>query len=454
MPRRVKREHEFRDPIHNFITLDRQGRKLVDSEPFQRLRHIHQLALTYLVYPGASHKRFEHSLGVMHLAGRVFDIVTAPKNRHPDTERIIPDDGHLPQWRTALCLAALCHDIGHLPFSHAAEKEVLPKGEDHESLTQLLIDSQELANVWASGANIDKEHVKKLAVGSKKYKGDQPLTDWESILSEIITGDSFGVDRMDYLMRDSYHLGVSYGRFDFAKLTESLRILPRSSEDGGSREPALGVEIGGIHSAEALLLARYFMYEQVYFHHVRRIYDHHLIEFMKTLYGAEGYRFAAPFHLSQTDSEVLAAMRLAAQEESTPGSASARAVLKRGHFRRVYTRNPSDDALVENAIKAGELVPSSEQTDLSPAYFLTEQLNREFGGSNIYYDKYFQTTNSAVFPVLMPDERIEISTQVSEVIRNIPLTKVTYIFADPALAENVTGWIAKNRVAVLKGGQK
>jgi hypothetical protein len=84
----------------------------------------------------------------------------------------------------------------------------------------------------------------------------------------------------------------------------------------------------------------------------------------------------------------------------------------------------------------------------------TEQLNSEFGGDNIHYDKYFQSTNSAVFPVLMPDERIEISTQVSEVIRNIPLTKVTYIFASPGLAENVTRWIAKNRIAVLKGGQK
>lgn len=451
---RVKREHEIRDPIHNFITLDRQGRKFVDSEPFQRLRHIHQLALTYLVYPGASHKRFEHSLGVMHLAGRVFDIVTDHKNRHPDTEHIIPDDGHLLQWRTALCLAALCHDIGHLPFSHAAEREILPRGEDHESLTQVLIDSPELASVWSFGANIDKEHVKKLAVGSKKYRGDQPLTDWESILSEIITGDSFGVDRMDYLMRDSYHLGVSYGRFDFIKLIESLRILPRSSEEGGSREPALGVEIGGIHSAEALLLARYFMYEQVYFHHVRRIYDYHLIEFMRAHYGVDGYNFDTAFHLSQTDNEVLVAMRLAAQDESDPGSASARAVLRRGHFRRVYTRNPTDESLVEDAIKAGDLVPSSEQTDLSPAYFLMKQLKKEFDGSTMYYDQYFQSTNSAVFPVLMPDDRIEVSTQVSEVIRNIPLTKVTYIFASPAIAENVTNWIARNRVTVLKGGQK
>jgi hypothetical protein len=175
---------------------------------------------------------------------------------------------------------------------------------------------------------------------------------------------------------------------------------------------------------------------------------------MKTLYGAGGYKFDAPFHLSQTDNEVLAAMRLAAKDESAPGSSAARAILERGHFRRVYTRNPSDEALVEGAIKAGDLVPSSEQTDLSPAYFLTEHLNREFGSDNIHYDKYFQNTNSAVFPVLMPDERIETSTQVSEVIRNIPLTKVTYIFASPAVAENATDWIAKNRVAVLKGGQK
>jgi HD superfamily phosphohydrolase len=259
---------------------------------------------------------------------------------------------------------------------------------------------------------------------------------------------------MDYLMRDSYHLGVSYGKFDIAKLIESLRILPRSSEDEDSREPALGVEIGGIHSAEALLLARYFMYEQVYFHHVRRIYDHHLIEFMKTLYGAGGYKFDVAFHLDQTDNEVLAKMRLAAKDEVAPGAASARAILKRGHFRRVYTRNPSDESLVESAIKAGNLVPSSEQTDLSPAYFLTDKLNEEFCADTIYYDKYFQSTNSTVFPVLMPDERIETSTQVSEVIRNIPLTKVTYIFANSSAAERVTDWIAKNRVAIFNGGQK
>ena len=450
MPTRVKREHEFRDPIHNFISLDRQRRALVDSEPFQRLRHIHQLALTYLVYPGASHKRFEHSLGVMHLAAQVFDIVTDPKNRHPETEHIFPDNDHLKQWRTALCLAALCHDIGHLPFSHAAEKEILPDGEDHESLTLALIDSDALSAIWSAGAHINKDHVKKLSVGSKKYKGGN-FSDWEAILSEIITGDSFGVDRIDYLLRDSYHLGVSYGRFDHAKLIESLRVLPRSGSDEGSKEPALGVEIGGLHSAEALLLARYFMYEQVYFHHVRRIYDRHLIDFMKQHYGTGGYKFDPAFHLTQTDSEVLAAMRRATLDLDAPGSAAARAVLQRGHYRRVYSKNPTDDALAEQSLASAKLSPTPQQADLSAAYFLKEGLTNEFGAENIFYDRYVQKSNPSTFPVLMEDGRIEISTELSSVLRNIPLTNVAYIFVAPNMLANASEWIAANRASVLTG---
>jgi len=363
----VKRMHEFRDPIHNFIFLDRQERSLVDTEPFQRLRSIHQLALTYLVYPGASHTRFEHSLGVMHLAGRVFDIVTSGQNRHPETDHIFPDANNLSQWRTAVCLAALCHDLGHLPFSHAAEKDLLPKGKDHEALTLELIDSKYLEDVWSRGSYIDKEYVKKLSVGSKALK-QSSFTDWEAILSEIITGDAFGVDRMDYLLRDSYHLGVTYGRFDHHKLIESLRILPKSSVEGGSREPTLGVEFGGLHSAEALLLARYFMYEQVYFHPVRRIYDKHLIDYMKEYYGGDGYKFEAEFHLSQTDNEILSAIRIAARDGRAPGHNSAKAILSRAHFRCVYKRNPTDDALVEKSIENSIISPASDQTDLRASF--------------------------------------------------------------------------------------
>jgi HD superfamily phosphohydrolase len=114
--------------------------------------------------------------------------------------------------------------------------------------------------------------------GPKKHR-DEKFSPWEAILAEIIVGDAFGVDRMDYLLRDSYHAGVAYGRFDHFRLIETLRILPKVG--GGEGEPTLGIEEGGVHSAEGLLLARYFMYTQLYFHHVRRIYDYHLKEFLK-----------------------------------------------------------------------------------------------------------------------------------------------------------------------------
>ena len=123
----TKQFHEIRDPIHVFLRLDSDERKVLDARPVQRLRHVHQLAMSYLVYPGATHKRFEHSLGVMELAGRVFDVITADQNIRDQVRRVVPEIGRSDQrsyWRKALRMAALCHDLGHLPFSHAAEHEI------------------------------------------------------------------------------------------------------------------------------------------------------------------------------------------------------------------------------------------------------------------------------------------------------------------------------------------
>ena len=149
----MKYTHEIRDPIHVFIRLDSDERKVLDSRPFQRLRHIHQLAMTYLIYPGATHKRFEHSLGVMELAGRVFDVVTDPDNVTDEIKHLLeplnaPDNRAY--WRRVIRIAALCHDIGHLPFSHAAEKELLPDDWDHEKLTREIIVSDEMKTIWDS----------------------------------------------------------------------------------------------------------------------------------------------------------------------------------------------------------------------------------------------------------------------------------------------------------------
>jgi uncharacterized protein len=123
-----KHKHEIRDPIHIFIRFNEDEKKVIDSRPFQRLRHIHQLALTYLVYPGACHKRFEHSLGVMELASKVYDVLIN-SDRPRNMQIYAPDKSKesIDYWRKVLRMAALCHDIGHLPFSHAAEKELFPE---------------------------------------------------------------------------------------------------------------------------------------------------------------------------------------------------------------------------------------------------------------------------------------------------------------------------------------
>lgn len=148
----TKRVHEFRDPIHQFIRAETDERRVIDSPPFQRLRHIHQLAMTYLVYHGATHRRFEHSLGVMELADRIYDTVTQPHNLHDATRKLVPERSSAEHgyWRRALRVAALCHDMGHLPFSHAAEADLLPKDWDHERLTTEMIRSPSMKDVWNS----------------------------------------------------------------------------------------------------------------------------------------------------------------------------------------------------------------------------------------------------------------------------------------------------------------
>ena len=227
----AKHIHEVRDPIHTFVRFETDERRVMDSRPFQRLRHIHQLALTHLVYPGATHRRFEHSLGVMELAGRVYDIVTDPEHiAHDEVRDIVPKSNSFDHkyWRRVVRMAALCHDIGHLPYSHAGE-DLLPDKKKHEHLTVALIESDYLRQIW-SDLNIKPSDIARLAVGPSKYTGTV-FSDWEVILSEIIIGDAFGVDRIDYLLRDSHHTGVAYGKFDHVRLIDNLRILPKSYAD-------------------------------------------------------------------------------------------------------------------------------------------------------------------------------------------------------------------------------
>lgn len=426
-----KRTHEFRDPIHTFIKVDARERAIIDSPAFQRLRHIHQLSLSYLIYPGATHRRFEHSLGVMELAGQVFDIVTDPENAHFDSVRnIIPDKGELSHWRRVVRAAALCHDMGHLPFSHGAEKQLLRDDRSHEDLSILLIDCDCLTAIWDKSPKISAEDVKKVAVG-KKHMQSATFTEWEAILSEIITGDAFGVDRMDYLLRDSFHAGVTYGTFDHHRLAQSLRILPRTTMQGGSQELTLGIDKGGLHSAEALLLARYFMYEQVYFHPVRRIYDAHLIEYMVCYFGEGGYPFDANKHLSITDNDILSAMAIAADDVNKPGHESAKLIVGRNHFKEVYHRAPKDIALRQDAPE-----------------LIFEALQKQFGPEKVRMDSYRQKSNVSDFPVYDRDE-VSSSAQESDILLNLPVTAIDFVFCRRDVCDRARDWLHENRAKIL-----
>jgi HD superfamily phosphohydrolase len=409
--------------------LDSDERAVLDSRPFQRLRHIHQLALTYLLYPAATHKRFEHSLGVMELAGRVFDVVTNPANVTDEIRQTVPEvsqPNQLQYWRRVLRMAALCHDMGHLPFSHAAEKELLPEGWDHERLTRDIILSAEMVKIWdAVTPPLRPVDVVKLAVGPRKAR-DLSCSTWETILSEIIVGDAFGVDRMDYLLRDSYHAGVAYGRFDHFRLIDTLRILPSGS--GETAEPALGVEEGGLQSAEALLLGRYYMYSQVYFHPIRRIYDIHLKDFLAAWLPDGRFSTDIESHLRRTDNNVNAAILDAAIDPTKEGHDAARRIAEHDHFKVLYRWHPDDVRI-----------------NPDPGRAIFEAARTRFGAENVRHDHSAQKREPVIFPIRFKDGRIALSDKASAVVQHLPVVAVDYVFIHPDLLKEAVSWLAENR---------
>ena len=433
-----KNIHELRDPIHVFAYFDSDERSVINSRPFQRLRYIHQLALTYLVYPGATHRRFEHSIGVMELADRVFSVVTNPFNVHQKVAGIIPQRDDLRSyWRKVLRMAALCHDLGHLPFSHAAEKELLPKGWNHERLTVELLRSPEMRYIFSNMTPpIKVEDVVKLSVGEKELSKFEKVTytPWESILAEIITGNAFGVDRIDYLLRDSHHSGVAYGKFDHYRLVDTLRILPVHNDEDDYDEPMLGVEVGGIHSAEALLLARYFMFTQLYFHSVRRIYDQHLKDFLLAWLPDGKYATDMEQHLAMTDNEVTTGISQVSREPGHPAHDIARRIMTRRHFKVLYERNPDDLARNANAVRA--------------VYDATCQ---EFGEDAVRCDDPPPgSSQSPNFPILKSDDRIVWSRQESQILKDkLPPITVGRVYVTPEIRDKARRWIEGHLSEIL-----
>lgn len=441
----AKNFHEIRDPVYGFIKLDSEERQILNSWPLQRLRFIHQLGLTYLVYPGACHKRFEHSLGVMELAGRVFDTVTDSENVSDRLREVLPEisrkDG-LGYWRRVIRIAALCHDIGHMPFSHTAEAALLPDGWNHEKMTRAILESNEMTRILRSMTpRICPEDVVKLAIGQEKAP-DLSFSDWETLLAEIIVGDAFGVDRMDYLLRDAHHVGVPYGGVDYYRLIDSLRILLPSmnrefhgetDDHDVSQEPSLGVTEGGLRSAEAFLLARYFMYTQVYLHPVAAIYGVHLRDFLGEWLDTGKFSIDIKNHGRMTDNEVMAALLNAAHDENAKGHDSARYIIRRKHFKLLYSQHPED-----------------AEKNLSAARLVYEAAKTKFGDENVRYHSDPAKSSESDFPVRSRDGRIASSVVLSTILEQLPVPSGKYVFIHSDLQVRARKWLRDNSEHIIQ----
>lgn len=254
----------FRDVVHDYIHVEYMPIwKLINTKEFQRLRRIKQLGGTSMVFPSAEHSRFVHSLGVYEITRRITELEQV-KNHLTDYERL-----------TVLC-AALLHDLGHGPFSHSFEGIF---HYNHEEMTTALIRGHTEVNEVLS--QVDPQLPEAVARIIEK-KADKPM------LVQMISSQ-VDADRMDYLLRDSYNCGVTYGQFDLSRILRTMRIV----------DNRIVFKSSGVQAIEDYILARYYMYWQVYYHPVSRSYEQLLGSVMrrvKDLYQ-QNYSFTTSFPL-------------------------------------------------------------------------------------------------------------------------------------------------------------
>lgn len=229
----------MRDPIHGYIHVDLQVVwDCINASEFQRLRRIHQLGGDFQIYHTAEHSRFAHSLGVYEIVRRMVSEIAELKEQLSEYEKVV------------VMLAGLLHDLGHGPFSHAFESISVWK---HERYTQEMIIQDSEVHRILKQANPDLPMDVAGVIGN---------TYSNPLLNQLISGQ-LDADRMDYLLRDAYFTGTSYGKFDLERIIRTMRIVDQK----------VAVKESGIHSVEDYIMARYHMYWQVYLHPVARSYE-------------------------------------------------------------------------------------------------------------------------------------------------------------------------------------
>lgn len=291
------------DPIHHFIELEDAEAALLDSAPLQRLRRLRQLGLAYLAFPAAEHSRFSHSLGALAFGERILASLRV------HAAEVFEGEDDFAYQRRLLRASLLLHDIGHGPFSHSCE-DVL--GMRHEARTAAILTLPEMQRALER-LDVEPRAVLQLVTGD-------PATPYP-VLRELVSGPNLDADRMDYLLRDAYFTGVSAGRFDSDQLISSLRVFSIADK------LVLGVDGRGTTALEGFVLARYFMFASVYFHHTARAFEHTLHEALREIWPDPHALDPISDFLQWDDFRVIDALR-------TSRSAAAQALRDR---RRQYS---------------------------------------------------------------------------------------------------------------------
>lgn len=388
---KLSEEKVFKDLVHRYIHVrDKVIWDLIGTKEFQRLRRIRQLGTTFLTFHGAEHSRFNHSLGVYEIVRRIVDDVFKGRPEWNEDERLL-----------SLC-AALLHDLGHGPFSHSFEKVFHL---DHEDFTQeIILGDTEIHRVLLK---VGEDFPKKVTeVISKTYANKQVV----SLISSQIDAD-----RMDYLQRDAFYTGVSYGHFDMERILRVMR----------PREDQVVIKHSGMHAVEDYIMSRYQMYWQVYFHPVTRsaeviltkilhrakaLYENHY-EFQfkpKHFYSIFEGNITLEDYLKLDESIILFYFQEWQHEDDPILSDLCKRFINRNLFKYVEF-NPTN----EQMMKLMELTTLFKKAGIDPEYYLVVD-----SSSDLPYDFYRPGEEEERLPIhlLMPNGEIRELSRESEIV--------------------------------------